>query len=53
MVSHSTAELQKNAPPANVAAANTADLVIDADALWLLREFFLLLNEWDKKGDPI
>ena len=50
MGSHSIPEPQENALSAAVTSASTPDPEIDPHGLSLLREFFLLLDEWDQQG---
>jgi hypothetical protein len=50
MSSHSIPEPQENALSAAVASANTSDTEMDSHALSLLREFFLLLDQWDRQA---
>jgi hypothetical protein len=50
MSSHSIPETQAAVPTATVTPGITPDMEIDLDALSLLREFFLLLDEWDRQG---
>jgi hypothetical protein len=47
---HSIPEPQESAPSAAVTSASSPDPEIDSRDLWLLREFFLLLDEWDQQG---
>jgi hypothetical protein len=49
MCSHSIPEPQESAPSA-VTSASTPDIEMDSHGLSLLREFFLLLDEWDQQG---
>ncbi len=48
MSSHSIPEPQENAPSVPATPAIAPDIEISSDALALLREFFLLLDEWDR-----
>jgi hypothetical protein len=50
MSSHSNTETQEAVPSAPVTSAITPAAEVDTEALSLLREFFVLLNEWDQQG---
>jgi hypothetical protein len=50
MSSNSIPEPQENALSAGVASASMPETEMDSHALSLLREFFLLLDEWDRQG---
>jgi len=51
MGSNSIPELQENPLSARAASASTRSTeAIEPEALSLLREFFLLLDKWDRQG---
>jgi hypothetical protein len=52
MGSNSIPDQQENRPCAGIASGNAPNTEeIERQALWLLREFFLLLDQWDRQQE--